>query len=130
MKREIKFRVWRTDLKRFLHYHELYVLRINPLFSLIWNGQTGVRSDIRFEIFQQYTGLKDKNGKEIYEGDTLKGKLLYSTGDLLETRGEVIYNSERTCFDFNAKKIRTYLWMLKEDIEVIGNIFETPELLK
>jgi len=54
--REIKFRAWDKDL------HKMY------------NKWTVIPDDDRSHILMQYTGLKDKNGKEIYEGDIVKHK--------------------------------------------------------
>lgn len=72
----------------------------------------------------QYTGLKDKNGKEIYEGDWIKG------------RGEVMCGNQfgQVTFRRIFKKGKTKEYLFHEivqgdEIEVIGNIYENPELL-
>ncbi|EJR71438.1 hypothetical protein IK7_06210 [Bacillus cereus VD156] len=83
---------------------------------------------------QQYTGLKDKNGKEIYEGDVLD----LSLGDDSVLRCEVIYEAPSFCRKwYNANTIRLrqreiepMAWNTHIVYEVIGNIYENPELLE
>lgn len=82
-------------------------------------------------VLMQSTGLKDKNGKEIYEGDIVKYKIGCNT-----YTEEVAYDKNFAGFgarDANADIIFTF-WELAEDIdlislEVIGNIWEDGELL-
>lgn len=118
MTREIKFRAWDKRVKAFASPSHIYIEATGSLRG--W-GDKLLEKD-RF-ILQQYTGLKDKNGKEIYEGDIVKGE--YRT-----------YQIEYTGAAFRLKttddSLPDLLPVLEntDRIEVIGNIYENPELLK
>ena len=77
----------------------------------------------------QYTGLTDKNGKKIFEGDILEGDLEDSLDPGAKWRSEIIWGK----FGWNCKGNKISLPMDEYDIregEVIGNIHDNPELLK
>jgi uncharacterized phage protein (TIGR01671 family) len=123
--REIKFRVFaheRDDegcvgfLERDEFSHSYYD-----------GGWRSLQYFIRFPAFtvQQYTGLKDKKGKEIYEGDIVKG--LFFDIDVmadLVTMCPVVWVEDSACFNIGHR------YWTKSATTVIGNIFETPELLE
>ena len=75
----------------------------------------------------QYTGIKDVHGKEIYEGDILKCKLY--NGDY--ENYVIVWDEEDACFDaFNKDKIIFMVTSIWTASEIIGNIYENPELLE
>ena len=80
----------------------------------------------------QFTGLHDKNGKEIYEGDIIRILLRRHMEDLVFANAEIHF--EGAAFWFNARKIGftdcNWHFYNQSDREVIGNIYKNPELLK
>ena len=84
---------------------------------------------VKLETVGQYTGLTDKNGKKIFEGDILEGDLEDSLDPGAKWRSEIIWGK----FGWNCKGNKISLPMDEYDIregEVIGNIHDNPELLK
>ena len=123
MKREFKFRFYDKVLKKMIYRPILLPYDDNNL---------------EIEVMQ-FTGLVDKNGKEIYEGDIL-------TSEFIECNFAIEWNNEVGCYDwyinlYTTEKKAASLYKSIEEapiktkkpfveiIEVIGNIFENPNLL-
>jgi len=78
----------------------------------------------------QYTGLKDKNGKRIFEGDIVKFSRTNALGYQNSRVGTVYYYENAPLFYVLATTGDGWGWEEIYNIEVIGNIHDTPELLK
>ena len=118
--RKLKFRMW----------DEKYQCWVNdPLF--VYPNTELVRQGI---IIQQWTGMMDKSGKEIYEGDFITFSCDYtidsSDVDVVQWGNqEVFYDEEYAGFYFGRKREFQILdEIMPETIEVVGNIFENPDL--
>jgi uncharacterized phage protein (TIGR01671 family) len=136
--REIKFRAWDTknnlmspvggiDFKDGDKPRALIYQPVMTNDGVDWDADTVDHIEL-----MQYTGLKDKNGKEIYEGDIIK---VWGRDDYLETI--VFEHGSFVAKDYDQKVgdgTGGSLWQNKkhteEECEVIGNIYENPELLE
>ena len=82
----------------------------------------------------QYTGLKDKNGKEIYEGDILSSTIFDAFGGDRQHRGIVKYcgSSFMIWLSLDGEDCLYLDWVIEKDdeLEIIGNIYDNPEIIK
>ena len=137
MPREIKFRAWSHG-----EMIRVFSIEFENGKSYLNNGKT-IYHEIGDEALanarlMQFTGLKDKNGKEIWESDIIKHRvgpdIRFITKEWLFF--PVVFIEETACFKGEIKMERgedilTWLDDAKgRDFEVVGNIYENPELLK
>jgi uncharacterized phage protein (TIGR01671 family) len=139
MNREIKFRAWHK-VKNIMVYDnedDTYGDWEGCCVSNVGMINTILNSQYYKEYeFMQYTGLHDKNGKEIYEGDIVLLDCYYYEEPAFDGEFKVIYDNingmwllvdlENKDRGFAFGEIRSYY---KAEIEVIGNIYDNPELL-
>ncbi len=129
--REIKFRAWDKS------QNKMYQVRgINFDNEDLWLkiNETQIMGANLFEVeLMQYTGLKDKNGKEICQGDIVECKC-GNTGKTILRQVEYIgvsFCTKNGSFYNQKTKQREYCYIpLKPYVKVVGNIYENPELLK
>ena len=150
--REIKFRIWDKEHKTWLENgHSLHCFsnwhicpftgQLTDFVEMIDGDRSdgvysashapsyyltakGVVKQPRY-VLQQYTGLKDKNGKEIYEGDILKLRSLHY--EVLNIDGQFIATCPNYC-QYNWPKFENFVREARCS-EVVGNLFENKELL-
>ena len=132
-----KFRAWDVLAEKMIDEIQMISFVRKEIIGKFSDGSTSV--PLKFEderngedvILMQSTGLKDKNGKEIFDGDVLACKTDDEVINL-----NIFWDEEHALFMFESKKYNEQepLAELVEDniypFEIIGNIYENPELLE
>lgn len=124
----LKFRVW--DKEREYYLDETELAGITPDGKNILYIEEEEISKLEVEgnyILEQYTGLKDKNGKEIYEGDIVEYTTCYYGNE--KRHRKVVEWSEWDSDDFGEPHNLGYS-NLSECMEVVGNVHENADLLE
>lgn len=138
MTRPIKFRAWQKHHNK-MHYNvNLYQMGNREVCRAQLDNKTFMDTVDLTCILMQFTGLHDKKGKEIYEGDICQIMMRKKYGhqsEGLATVGAVefgaVYVREDTLYAFDTFHIdsRSIRYLLGHDLEVIGNIYEHSHLL-
>lgn len=146
MEDRFRFRVWHKPLK-IMHYNDFVITstgyvapiqeEVKGIDYMMRFNQQDLEFDKQCEVMQ-CTGLKDKNGKLIYEGDIVNGGVdpfalqpylgIIKFGNVFGYQAFFVQWNDK----FNSIRKDLYYWVQADDtgLEVIGNKYENPELLK
>lgn len=126
MNREIKFR-GRHKISGKWYYG--YLFKRKNAWIITSNGFTEYVVDSN--TVGEYTGLKDKNGKEIYKGDAVEFYGDYCIQEQFGLRKAMVkWDNDDLCFYLDSDADRMTFDQNKDGLEVIGNIYENPNLLE
>lgn len=139
--RQFKFRIWHEDVGEYFYLDLMRVTesgfgwtedfeKVKTKLKISFENQclVSVPSKTKFDrhgeniVIEQCTGLQDKDGRHIYEGDVLK----LETGDVID----VFWNDRFSAFELRATGNRLEWYHGLQEIKIIGNIHENSELLK
>lgn len=134
----IKFRAWDKKAKEYFHISELWNSGTNPeCFNFDgWTDNFGNKGRLKDIVIEQFTGLTDVNGKEIYIGDIVKVWSDMSELTMEPTVNEIVSEDFFGKTGMFLKPLRAHViepclhdsW--NNQFEVIGNVHENPELLE
>lgn len=128
MKRIIKFRAYETKEKEMVH--DIHIAPEYGWLVLADNDAMSERGRSENWVLMQFTGLLDKNGKEVFEGDIVDNG--YGIKEIVEFGCQNVDAFEGVGFNlwsFIGKHGAYDCARLQSEIEVVGNIYENPDLL-
>ena len=126
-----KFRVWDKRFSEFVEDFfvsedgKIYKKSIDTGYGIAISKETSDKV-----ILMQSTGLKDKNGKEIFEGDVVRQVRTQPTTENETITGVVTMLEGAWLIMNDCEKLASDLWSETDENEIIGNIYENPELLE
>lgn len=119
-----RFRAWDKEFKEMVQVYAL-VFDEQIIKATYKNGNV-VKEDIKNYVLMQSTGLRDKNGKEIFEGDVVKmAKNVYSEPTYYE-----VVRHRGGAYRLESKQYGCELWLRHTDCEIAWDIYKNPELLE
>lgn len=129
--REVEFRAWDIDKKKFIDYFDI------SCGGVVWTQEPGCSPEHPNAILELPTGLKDKNGREVYAGDIVKFDDVDPEADVSSPAvvtwayGAFMVMCDDENFYHTDDGNPVILGLIKPELfEVIGNIHENPELLE
>lgn len=121
MSREIKFRSWNGES---MQHGGFFIHATGRVDAGILHGEHPIS-------IMQYTGLKDKNGVEAFEGDIVIAAMSDRNGKEIGTYvGHIVFDEYEWSIEMESERFPLASWRLVDSFEVIGNIHQHPELLK
>ena len=124
--REIKFRAWDKKENKMFQVFSITLNEDGTLRYVFYWDRYPMLKDKDVELMQ-WTGLQDTNGQDIYEGDIIQFRISTINGNLAPPHIFEVIN-KKGCFKAGHKHFSQF--NCYDIIEVIGNKFENPELLK
>lgn len=125
--REIKFRAWDTEREVMATVNHIslndYEVSMEDENCVCWRAPYPYVCRL-----MQYTGMKDKNRKEIYQGDLVKTTYIRDKSTMVCEISKIEY--EYTLINIATGEIFKFDEIYRQSLEVIGNIFENPKLLR
>lgn len=108
--KEVKYKIWDTFQKKMYDW------------QTILDSNCSLKDFLaKVYIKLEYTGLTDKNGKEIYQGDIVQ----YNT----KTHAIILWNNQEACFEGLVIESHARFFIHKEPVIIIGDIYRNPELI-